>query len=373
MRILFIIKKLSNAAGGAERFCRDLSAELANRGHNVRIVCFDSVDEAPFYELSHEVELIKLERKDPVGRSSLVKFLEGVFMMRRYVNQNNHDVVIGVMVNSYATAAFSFIGKSKNVIGSDHIILRHYNERPIEKILLYISSLFLRKIVFNSKEIIEDLPFWIRNKSVPIGIPICFSPNLQKESGKIGKKLTLLSVGRLDSQKSHDVLIRSFISLAPRFPDWKLRIVGEGPERSALAMIIDTSGFQDRIELVGTKKDVANEYANASLFALASRYESFGLVVAEAMLSERAVVAFADCPGVNALVSHGATGLLVAGDDRVAALASGLASLMADKPRRDEMGRAGRLAMEGRHDLRKVADQWEALIVDVAGVEVSGR
>lgn len=373
MRVLFIIKKLSNAAGGAERFCRDLSAELAARGHDVRVVCFDSVDEEPFYEFSSEVKLIKLERKDSVGRSKLIKFIEGILMIRRYANQNKHDIVIGVMVNSYAAAAFSFFGKSTNVIGSDHILLKHYRERPIEKVTLYLSSVFLKKIVFNSDEIIQGLPFWIRRKSVPIGIPVCFSPEILKNSEKDESKLTLLSIGKLNSQKSHDVLIRSFVSLAHRFPDWKLRIVGEGPERSALAAIIDTSGLQDRIELVGTKKDVANEYANASLFALASRYESFGLVVAEAMLSERAVVAFADCPGVNSLVSHGSTGLLVAGDDRVAALASGLASLMADESRRDEMGRAGRLAMEGRHDLRKVADQWEALIVDVAGVDVSGR
>ncbi len=100
------------------------------------------------------------------------------------------------------------------------------------------------------------------------------------------------------------------------------------------------------------------EYARADVLAVSSRYESFGLVTAEALAAGIPVVGFADCPGTNELVVDGVNGLLVSGDDRVAALEEGLRRITGDRDYRARLASSAASSVE-RFGLEAVADQWE--------------
>jgi len=154
--------------------------------------------------------------------------------------------------------------------------------------------------------------------------------------------------------------------LAEEFPEWSLRILGDGVLRPAIQAEAERLGLQDRVSLPGAVADVAGELANASFFALASRYESFGLVFAEAMACGKASVAFADCEGVNELVEDGETGLLVKGPDRIQAMASGLRRLMVDPKARDAMGTRARQRVFRRFAIDRVCDRWEEILQGAA-------
>jgi glycosyltransferase involved in cell wall biosynthesis len=109
---------------------------------------------------------------------------------------------------------------------------------------------------------------------------------------------------------------------------------------------------------------MAAEYAAASLVALPSRYESFGLVAAEALASGRALLAFDDCLGIAEIVENGRNGILVsARGERVAHLADGLRRLMGDAALRARLGAAGPSSVQ-RFDLPQVIDAWEAFLAD---------
>lgn len=111
---------------------------------------------------------------------------------------------------------------------------------------------------------------------------------------KIEKNKTVLAVGRLHEQKGFDLLLRAWQPIEKKYPEWTLRIVGEGPKRTELSTQCCESDLQHAV-LAGRAENVALEYAEASLFVLSSRYEGFGMVLSEAMWCGLPCVAF-DCP-----------------------------------------------------------------------------
>ena len=173
----------------------------------------------------------------------------------------------------------------------------------------------------------------------------------------LGARL-LLSVGRLAHEKNHAGLLRAFARLAPQCADVRLWIAGDGPLRDALLRQCATLGLTDRVTFLGARSDVPELMRAADVFVLPSRFEGFGLVVAEAMASGTLVVA-TDAGGVAEVLNG--TGILVpVGDD--AALAQALMQALSMAPaQRAGLTAAARRQAEDHLDIERVVDTWLAL------------
>lgn len=140
-------------------------------------------------------------------------------------------------------------------------------------------------------------------------IPNPCALNSRKSKVESRKTKTVLAVGRLHEQKGFDMLLEAWNNVqrdnVQCTKDWTLRIVGEGPQRAALEQQIKDLHLSN-VVLAGRVENVVEEYNEASLFVLSSRYEGFSLVLLEAMWCGAPCVSF-DCP-------HGPAELL--GDDR---------------------------------------------------------
>ena len=202
-------------------------------------------------------------------------------------------------------------------------------------------------------------PFIQKRMSVIPNPVYVANPQTKTPSNKTRK--VLLNVGRLDPQKDQKTLIAAFAILASDFPNWDLKIIGEGALRPDLETQIHTLGLSERIALPGTTDEITKEYEAASLFAMPSRFESFGLVTAEAMAYNVPAVGFADCPGTNEVIIDQENGLLVSEENRVQSFADGLARLMKDSNLRHKMGKAAHKSIE-RYSDEHVFKAWETLI-----------
>lgn len=115
-----------------------------------------------------------------------------------------------------------------------------------------------------------------------------------RSTGALGARLALLSVGSIVPRKGYDVLVDALAQVAHL--DWSLTIVGaidrSPPTLAALRHQIEDRGLTQRITLAGPLPTTALDrlYEACDLFVLASHYEGYGMVLAEAMARGLAIV-----------------------------------------------------------------------------------
>jgi glycosyltransferase involved in cell wall biosynthesis len=126
----------------------------------------------------------------------------------------------------------------------------------------------------------------------------------------------ILTVGQLIHRKGIDVVIRALALASSRGLSVDLVVVGEGPERGALAALAAYLHVEDHIHLLGSRAHESTRrlFGQCAFFVLGSRAEGLPLVVVETMASGKPVVATA-VNGVPDLVEHGRSGLLVESED----------------------------------------------------------
>lgn len=358
LKLLFAVKSIALSGGGAERVLAEVTAGLAARGHELVLVSFDKSNEEPFYRFAPAIRRLALGIGESSGRSGVRQTLRRIAALRSLAQAEAPDVAIGFMHSAYVPLGLGLAGTGIPVIASEHIVYSHYSDRPVERALLKIIPRFLYKVTGISEEMRRGFPSAMRRKMEIVPNPVAAASARADPVG--GDTKILLSVGRLEEQKDHQTLIAAFSRLAEDFPQWRLRIVGEGFLRPELEEQVESLGVQGRVELPGAISDIRAEYSRAQLFAISSTYESFGLVTAEALAQGLPAVGFADCPGTNALIVDGENGLLVEGADRPAALAAGLRRLMASEAERKRMASRAPQGIEAFAPER-IVDLWEAL------------
>lgn len=176
---------------------------------------------------------------------------------------------------------------------------------------------------------------------------------------------TIVAAGRLDPQKGFDLLIEAHARALVQGPAHRLVILGTGEARPALERLARDLGVAGSVSFAGFQDNPHRIMARASLFVLSSRFEGFGLVLAEALACGCPVLSF-DCPsGPAEILREGRDGVLVPPED-AGALADAIAALLADPQRRAELAEIGPRRARA-YDLPAFAAAWGDLLEEVAG------
>jgi phosphatidylinositol alpha-mannosyltransferase len=156
-------------------------------------------------------------------------------------------------------------------------------------------------------------------------------------------KLNILFVGRLEKRKGFKYLLGAYGRVKKEFPQCRLIVVSPpGRLSKKYENIANRRGLSD-VVFAGyvSDEDLPRYYNTADIFcAPATGWESFGMVLLEAMATDKPIVA-SDIPGYAGLISQGVEGLLVKPSDEKA-LAGAIVTLLKDKPLREKMGESGK-------------------------------
>jgi glycosyltransferase involved in cell wall biosynthesis len=190
---------------------------------------------------------------------------------------------------------------------------------------------------------------------IPLGVDVNGGAQTHSVAGSfpaLAQHPYVLVLSRLDPKKGVDVLIEAFVSLVrrPQFANWRLVIAGDGP-RDYVAGLKEKAANSHRIMFTGWVEGEQKEalLQNASLLALPSRHENFGLCVLEAMARGVPVLV---SPHVNLAreIEAADAGWIVAREQ----LTSGLAAALSDESGRIRRGRAARVFAQ-RYSWKKTA------------------
>ena len=119
------------------------------------------------------------------------------------------------------------------------------------------------------------------------------------------------NVGNLNKNKSVDTLLEAFSNFNIKVPNLKLRVIGDGPEKSNLIKLAKKLDIDKNVEFLGSlpRNQVKIEMSNTSVLVHPSRYETFGVVIIEALAMGLPVIA-TRCGGPESIVVN-RVGLLI--------------------------------------------------------------
>ena len=181
----------------------------------------------------------------------------------------------------------------------------------------------------------------------------------------------LLTIGRLSCEKGHCDLVRAIrvLHALRQEPEFRLVIVGDGPERAKIRTLASALGLEGTVVLTGHQANVQPFYALADLFVLPSRSEGSPNVLLEAMAAGVPIVA-TKVGGVPEIVCHGESALLVeAGDSR--AMAEAILRLLQDSRLAHRLAQSAAQAVSRNHTPESYRHALFALYHEVLGAPVS--
>ena len=391
MRIAFFVLGI-DGMGGTERSVATQGNALAAAGHRVTVVSAIRKTGKPYFEVDDRVLVDYLVDLSNPDAPSLVEsgvvddelaaelHTRGSLLVpgrwdpqfnalvdagcQAYLPRLESDVVVTVTPGLLATAV-QLLPDRPALIHQEH---RSSSDRTsgLEAMLTFVPRADVVALLTSS------MADWLGDALGSSAPTMVVMPNPMphgyKPRSALDSKL-IVAAGRLVREKQFHKLVTAFAEVSDQLPDWRLRILGAGPDRQELIRQTRQSGLYDRVELPGPSRDMPTEWARASISALTSRSEGLPLVVQEAMAAGVPVVSF-DCPaGAREVIDHEVNGLLV-GPESVLGMASALLRLGLDEDLRRRLGE-GALQSSRRYAPDAIADRW--LEIFHAAIERRGR
>lgn len=346
MRIVILMGSLT--MGGAERVATSLASYLANSDVETYLVSFDSKPSS--YTLDEKVHFINnLDNDKFTGIKGVNKRIKFMF---NTLNKIKPDLVFTMFydINMYALI-YKLFGKNKiKLVSSERCNPNEITGK--NRIINKISSMSSDGFIFQTKRAKECYPKKVQDKSVVIHNAIG-NPLLKKiDENKIMTEKTITSMGRLEYQKAHDVMIKSCAPVLKKHPEYKLVIYGEGSLRPYLEDLINKLDMQNNVFLPGNTENAVLEVAKSQVFLLTSRFEGMPNALMEAMACGIPSIS-TDCDmGPAELISDGENGYLVPVDD-VDAITQKLELLIDDESLRKQISNNSRKIVE-EHSVQKI-------------------
>jgi glycosyltransferase involved in cell wall biosynthesis len=358
MNILFISDVFFPRVNGVSTSINTFATELRALGHQVTLIAPSYTDEDKQEEWIVRVPSHKIYF-DPEDRLMNFGKLKALLP---WIRDKHFDVI---HIHTPFTAHYVGIHFGKKldipVVETYHTFFEDYLHHYLPFIPQFISRKLARTIsrrqcnavdgiVSPSKPMLDVLKqYGIKTPAevVATGLDDSSFANVDGEHFRMSHDIPLtqpmlLFVGRVAHEKNIGFLLEMHVELIKKHPDALLVITGEGPAEESIKHSIDKLGISNKVRMIGyldRSHELIACYKAADIFVFASKSETQGLVLLEAMAQGTAVVAIAEL-GTKSILIEG-EGVLIAKDD-INDFADKVSVLLSDAPKRQMIGEKGR-------------------------------
>ncbi len=323
-KITFLMLHLNY--GGIEKQVTTLANELSKEYKIEIISLYNILSGKSFYELDERINVKYIfnsgpnrsEIKNALKKFKLINLVSELrkafkmlytkyFGLKKIINKLNTDILIS-----------SRIEFSKQIKRDDIItISQEHSFNDEKKYIKKVKRSFkhIKYLVVMTKGAKQRYDEWLKEEKVKPEVVVI--PNMIKEN-KTGKTSTLtnnqiISVGRLEEVKDFYTLILVFSVIVKKYPNYVLKIIGEGSMREKLEEQIKNCNLKKKVILTGklNENEINNEFLKSDIFVLTSKSESFSLVLCEAMNYGIPCVAFDVDVGPREIIQNGKNGFLI--------------------------------------------------------------
>ncbi len=328
--------------GGAERVTSVLANAFVKIGFRVTIAAFKFERRDLLEQGSREIEVCELAY--PVGSPDNIAKLRAVFAPNEKI----------FVINNWALPFISTRFLRKAVKGYNAKIIACLHNTPItngkiagakNKVLRFVWRILSginMHLVYRTSDAYVLLsksfePLFRRMAFLPVSRKLCSIANpLTLAAAPAEKENVLLYVGRLEeTQKRVSRVLSIWRTLQSRLPDWRLDIVGDGPDRGLYEKMAESLA---RVTFHGFQNPTAY-YARSKIFLLPSDFEGFPLVLAETMAAKCVPIAYGSYASVYDIIDSDTDGIVLPTPYDDDSFADAICSLANDRTRLDDLAR----------------------------------
>ena len=235
-------------------------------------------------------ELVKKYHVDVI-QTHLLRSLDFLTLLLLYTTD------LGAVLWTFHNASFELpvVGSRKRKWS---IRLKNYSHRFLYRLLAHFVSGFVA-VSDRVKDSMVDIIGPLQGKITVIcnGVDVkrygksIDRTALRTQLGLAADAYLIAVVATLKEQKGHRYLVEAMASVAPRYPQVHVLLIGDGPLRATLEDQVEALGLNDRIHLLGNRSDVPALLAASDMFVLPSLWEGLPMALLEAMVTGLPIVA----------------------------------------------------------------------------------
>lgn len=324
MKLDILIHELN--LSGAPRTAQEVANYMAEKGHRTRMIVIGGAGEVQSV-LAPNIECIffRCSKNGKFGKVGYI-FMSVISVARYLLAEKPSNLMVwGKEFTLIATLLSYMLFSRTKVIGvgismiEQHLMASHQPVRIFKHLIYKLGVPLTRTWIAQSKGVADELvdKFGV----VPSNVAVVY-PALQKRFFEVplspSNNKTLVFVGRLVDEKNPKRLFSNCKNFLKMNKDWTLEIVGGGDLRRDMGGWVQDHDLGGRVIFHGPVKDVIPYIQKSRALLLTSRFEGFGMVLAEACALGVPVVSI-NCPGGPAeIVENGQNGYLAQNDQEFA-------------------------------------------------------
>jgi glycosyltransferase involved in cell wall biosynthesis len=356
MKLIFFITSLG--MGGAENILSNLTDGLVEKGYDIKIVCLRG--DILVKPKSKNIKIVNLnfnKIKDIIKVFNLAKSVIREFKPDIVHAHMFHAIILARLLRLFVyfpklicTAhSKSFGGIWRSYLYRFTDLFSDLNTNVSDE----ATEFFIKNRIFKRRNTMTvtngiDTEKFKKNESI--------RTTLRQQFGFSDQEFVFVAIGRFNEAKDYPNLLRAFsLYLQKSSLCSKLVIIGDGELRIQIEALIIEYKLENNVILLGIRKNVSDLLNIADVFVLSSAWEGFGLVIAEAMSTERVVIA-TDCGGVKEVL--GDERFLVPVADSNALSDKMLEITQLTDAERTQIGYYNRQRILKEYSLNTMVDQW---------------